>query len=143
MRRFSKSWKSSKNPRKQRKYRRNAPLHIRHRMVSAHLSKELRQKYGRRSFPLRKGDKVKVMVGKFRGQTGTIDRIDLKELKVYISGIEIIKKDGTKIVPKVDPSNLMITDFNLSDKKRELSLKKEKQKLRKKEENKAEKKSER
>ena len=40
-----KNWKSSKQPRKQRKYRRNAPLHIRNKMMRAPLSKELRDKY--------------------------------------------------------------------------------------------------
>ena len=57
---FSKKWKSSKQPRKQRKYRAEAPLHVKHKLVSANLSKELRKKYGRRSFPLRKGDTVLV-----------------------------------------------------------------------------------
>lgn len=51
----------SKQPRKQRKARYNAPLHIRHKFMSAALSDELRDKYGKRSFPLRKGDTVRVV----------------------------------------------------------------------------------
>ena len=49
--------------RKQRNYRHKAPLHIKQKFVSAHLSKELRQKCGRRSLGVRKGDKVKVTTG--------------------------------------------------------------------------------
>ena len=47
---YSNSWKGSKQPRKQRKYRANAPLHTRHKMASANLSKELRKKYSKRNF---------------------------------------------------------------------------------------------
>ncbi|MCD6275005.1 MAG: 50S ribosomal protein L24, partial [Candidatus Aenigmarchaeota archaeon] len=48
---FSKSWVKSKQPRKQRKYRHNAPKHIRQKFMHANLSKELREKYNRRSLP--------------------------------------------------------------------------------------------
>src|SRR3989338_176397 len=42
---FSTKWKESKQPRKQRKYRANAPLHLRKKFVNVNLSKELRKKY--------------------------------------------------------------------------------------------------
>jgi large subunit ribosomal protein L24 len=58
---FSKSWKSSKQPRKQRKYLYNMDLHNVKKLMSAHLSKELMKKYGKRNIPIRKGDKVKIM----------------------------------------------------------------------------------
>ena len=44
MKEFSKSWVSSKKPGKQRKYRINAPLNIKRKFLSVHLSKELREK---------------------------------------------------------------------------------------------------
>ena len=53
---FSTQWNASKQPRKQRKYLANAPLHKRHKFMSANLIKELRKKYGKRNFPVRKGD---------------------------------------------------------------------------------------
>ena len=40
---FSKTWVRSKQPRKQRKYVANAPLHIKGKMVRAHLSKDLQK----------------------------------------------------------------------------------------------------
>jgi len=119
---FSIRWKSSKQPRKQRKYRYNAPLHIKQKFMRAMLSKELRKKHGKRNFSLKKGDKVKVMVGQFRKHEGKIDRIDLKKSKVYISGVEVVKKDGTKTTYPFNPSNLMLTELNLDDKMRRKML---------------------
>ncbi len=105
-------------PRKQRKYVYNAPFHIRHKLVSAHLSKELIKKYKTRSFPLKKGDEVEVMRGGHKKKTGTVNRIDLKDLKVYIEGIKRKRVAGTEVTIAFHPSNLKIINLNLSDKKR-------------------------
>ena len=51
---FSKSWKSSKQPRKQRKYIAKAPLHIKRKLMGVNLSKELRKKHGKRNIVVRK-----------------------------------------------------------------------------------------
>jgi len=120
---FAISWKRSVQPRKQRKYRHNAPLHIRQKFVSAHLSKELRKKYSRRSINLRKGDNVKVMRGQFRNKQGKVEEVDLKKTLIYISGIEISKKDGTKARRPLHPSNLLATELNVDDKMRNKVLK--------------------
>ena len=119
---FSKHWKASKQPRKQRKYRANAPLHVRHKMVSANLNKDLRKKYGKRSFPLRKEDDVKIMRGEFKNKTGKIASVDLKRLRVSIEAIQKTKKDGTKVNVWFNPSNLQIKELNLDDKKRKEAL---------------------
>jgi large subunit ribosomal protein L24 len=124
---FSKSWNSSKRPGKQRKYRYNAPLHIKHKFCSAHLSKELRTKHGRRSIEARKGDKAKVMRGQYKGRENKIERVDIKKIKIYITGIETTKKDGSKSLYPIDPTNIMITELNLEDKKRKATLSKAKE----------------
>jgi large subunit ribosomal protein L24 len=115
---FVKSWKSSTQVRKQRKYRYNAPLHIKAKFLSAHLSKELRQKYKKRNIRLRKGDKVKVCRGQFSGKVGKVDRADIKGCKAYVTEVETVKRDGTKSMYPLEPSNLMIVELNLDDKKR-------------------------
>lgn len=117
--RFSTKWKSSKQVRKQRKYRYNAPLHIRQKFVHVHLSKELRKKYGKRNAGLRKGDKVKIVRGQFKKHTGNVERVDLKGIRVYVSGAEVTKKDGNKAMYPIDPSNMIITELNLDDKMRQ------------------------
>ena len=49
--------------RKARKAHFSAPSHIRHRIMSASLSKDLRKKHGVRSLPVRKDDEVVVVRG--------------------------------------------------------------------------------
>jgi len=115
---FSKNWKSSKQPRKQRKYLANAPLHVRKKFVSANLSKDLRKSQKKRSIPLRKGDVVKIMRGRFKRKQGKITEINLKNLKVIVDGIQIKKQDGSKVNVKLQPSNLQIIELNTEDKKR-------------------------
>ena len=122
MKNFSRSWKRSTQARKQRKYRYQAPLHLKQKLMHAHLSKELRTKYGRRSIQLRKGDKIKVMVGQFAKKEGKVEKINLKRERVFITGVEIIKKDGSKILFPLKASNLMILDLELSDKIRKAKL---------------------
>lgn len=121
---WSKFWKSSKQPRKQRKYVYHAPLHIKHKLVSSTLSKELRKKYNKRSISVRKGDEVEIITGQFKKKTGKIRKVDLKKIKVYIDGITIKKADGTDIQVPIDPSNLKIINLNLEDEKRLKSLRK-------------------
>ncbi len=115
---FSVKWKGSKKKRKQKKFVANAPLHIKHKLLSSHLSKSLRGKYNRRSFPVRKGDTIKIMRGRFKGKKGKISEVQLKNLRVSVEGIQITKKDGTKINFFLRPSNLQIEEMNLDDKKR-------------------------
>lgn len=125
---FSKSWKASKQPRKQRKYLAEAPLSTRKKMISSNLSKELRKKYGKRNISLRKGDVVKIMRGKFKKSTGKITEVDLKNLKVIVEGIQIKKQDGSKANVKIEPSNVQIIELNLEDQKRKKALERKIQK---------------
>jgi len=115
---FSKSWKSSKQPQKQRKYRVNAQLHIKKKFVSVNLSKELRKKYKRRNIPVRKNDIVKIMRGKFKSKQGKITEVKLKISKVVVEGIQVKKQDGSKVSIKLQPSNLQVIELYLEDRKR-------------------------
>ena len=119
---FRKEWKASSKPAKQRKYRFNAPMHIKRKFVSSHLSKELREKHGIRSIVLKKGDTVKIMRGKFKPHSGKVNRVDLKKSKVYVEGADMTKKDGTKIFYPLEPSNLLIITLEMDDKKRQKKL---------------------
>jgi LSU ribosomal protein L24P len=90
---FSRHWVSSTSPKKQRKYRTNAPLHIKRKMISVHLSKELRAKYKTRNVLLKKGDTVLITRGKFKGKEGKIDKVYTKQLKVSIDSAKNITKE--------------------------------------------------
>ena len=109
---------TSSKSRKQHKLKAIAPLHLRHKILSSNLCKELREKYGRRSIPVRKGDTVKIMCGDFRGTTGIVNRIDLRNYTVYVDGINTKKADGTDVNVGLDPSNLQVTELYLEDKER-------------------------
>jgi large subunit ribosomal protein L24 len=115
---FSTKWIASKQPRKQRKYRANAPLHLKKKFVSVNLSKELRKKHEKRNVPVKTGDTVKIMRGKFKGKQGKITKVMLKISKVIIEGIQTSKQDGSKVSLKMQPSNLQIVTLNLEDNKR-------------------------
>ena len=94
--------------------------------MNCSLSRELRKKHGRRSFPVRKNDIVRVMGGSFKGKTGKVNNVNLKKLKLSIEGIQRQKKDGTKVNLYFFPSKLQITELNLDDKKRLKSINKNK-----------------
>ncbi len=115
---FSSHWQSSKLPRKQRKYLANAPLHTKHKFLSASLSKELRKQHGKRNIPLRKGDEVLVMRGSFKKKKAKVTAINLKKTKVSLENIQRTKKDGTKVNVWFVPSVLQIQTLSLDDKKR-------------------------
>jgi len=106
---------ASRQPRKQRKALYKAPLHLRQKLVSAPLSPELREKYGVRNVPVRKGDKVRVMRGDFRGHEGKVVKVDLRDTRIYIDGVTIKKADGTPVFRPIHPSNVMIVELNLDD----------------------------
>lgn len=99
-------------PRKQRKFRYNAPLHLRKKMVGVHVSKELRAKLGtkRRSVPAHKGDKVKVLRGDKKGHVGKVHEVDLNDLKVYVEGATAKTAKGLEKLVPLDPSNLLLME---------------------------------
>jgi len=128
---FTKSWRTSTKPRKQRLYLARTPLHLKQKLMRTHLAPALRTKYSLRNAQLHKGDKVKIMRGQNNGKEGKVERIDLKRGRVFVAGIEAIKKDGTKLQLALQPSNLMITELNLDDKIRKQKLESSKKNVQK------------
>ena len=116
--------KGSKKPGKQRKSLYTMSLHTKGKLMSVHLSPELRNKYSTRNLRVKKGDKVKIVTGQHKGKSGRVEEVSLDRFKVSVNGIETIKKDGTKSYYKFHPSNLMITELDLSDKMRLKNIKK-------------------
>lgn len=118
MKEWSKKWRASRKPGKQRLYAKNAPLHIKGNSVVSNLSKELRKKHAVRNIRVRKGDKVKIMTGSNKGKTGNVSGINSSKRKVYIEGFEVTRKDGTKSRLGFDASNLQIIQLAGESKKR-------------------------
>lgn len=107
--------RQSAKPRKQRKRLYNAPLHKLAKLMSAHLSPELREKYKRRSFPVRTGDKVKILRGDFKGVEGKVIGVDRERQMIYVENVTLKKADGSTVNRPIHVSNVMITELNLDD----------------------------
>lgn len=115
---FTTKWRESKQPRKQRKYLHNIPLHLRQKLMSATLGKDLRKKYGIRSIELRKGDEVVIMRGKFAKKNGKIVEVNTKKSRVAVENIQNTKRDGNKVHVWIHSSKVMIKTLNTEDKMR-------------------------
>ncbi|MFA5108428.1 MAG: 50S ribosomal protein L24 [Candidatus Micrarchaeia archaeon] len=113
--------KKTVQARKQRKARYDAPMHIRKKLMNVHVSKSLRAKLGttRRSMLVKKGDKVKVTTGKYKGKSGPVMEADYSSLKVYVEGVVVKNSKGIEKLVPMQPSNLEILegDFNSKDRK--------------------------
>ena len=112
---WSKTWKSSTDPQKQRKYRENAPQHVKDNFISANLSHNLREELGTRNLGIRNGDRVKVMRGDRKGAEGIVNEIDRENERVFIDGVEKEAVDGSVHQIPLRPSNVQIQSLNLSD----------------------------
>src|SRR6056297_3139806 len=108
---FSKAWKKSSKPRKKRKYSANAPLSIKRKMLAVNLSKDLRKKKNKKNIVVRKGDKVKVLRGKYKGNEGKVTKVNVKKSKVYVENVQRSKIEGSKVEVPLRPSNLQIKEI--------------------------------
>jgi len=90
---------------------------MRSKHVSAHLSTELREKYGVRSARVCRGDTVVVVTGNadIKGTEGKVVEVITKEGRVVIDGITIKQADGTAVARPVHASNVVITKLDLTD----------------------------
>lgn len=114
--------KSVKDPGKQRERLFNAPAHVRHKLMSAHLAPDLVKSQGVKSLPVRKGDTVRIVRGDHEGFEGKISTVDRKNYRIFIEGLTREKVDGTVIFVSVHPSKVLVKNLNLDDKWRKASL---------------------
>ncbi len=120
---------ASSKARVQRKNQANASAHVKRKMLSAHLSAELRAKYGVRSARVCKGDTVVIVRGNedIRNTEGKVLNVYTKTGRVAIDGVTINQADGTAAERPIHASNLVITKLNTEDQWRMDSLSKGKE----------------
>jgi ribosomal protein L24p/L26e, archaeal/eukaryotic len=120
---------ASSKARVQRKAQANAPTHVKRKMLSAHLSAELRAEYGVRTARVCKGDTVAILRGEedVRGTEGKVLEVFTKTGRVSVEGVSINQADGTAMVRPIHASNLVITKLNTEDAWRVDSLSKAKE----------------
>ena len=107
----------SSKARIQRKAQANATAHVRRKMLSAHLSDDLREKYGKRTARVCKGDTVIVVRGNedIRNIEGKVVNVYTKTGRVAIEGVTIKQADGTEAERPIHASNIVITKLNTED----------------------------
>ncbi|PSP56496.1 50S ribosomal protein L24 [Halobacteriales archaeon QH_7_66_36] len=112
----------TRQPDKQRSRQRRAPLHEKQRQVRAHLSESLREEYGKRSVRVNEGDTVEVTRGDFAGEEADVVNVDLRDAVVHVEDVTLETADGEEVPRPLDASNLVVTDLDLEDEKREARL---------------------
>merc|ERR1712031_100786 len=111
----------SSSRRKSRKAHFTAPSSERRIKMSARLSKDLFQKYGVRSIPIRKEDEVIVARGSNRGREGKVVQVYRKKYVIHIERVTREKSNGSTVNVGIHPSNVLITKLKL-DKDRRAKL---------------------
>ncbi|MCJ1342800.1 60S ribosomal protein L26A [Peltigera leucophlebia] len=104
--------------RKSRKAHYNAPSGVRRTIMSAPLSKELREKYNVRSIPVRKDDEVTVVRGTNKGRDGKVTNVYRLKYIIQIERFVREKSNGQSVPLGIHPSKVVVTKLKL-DKDRE------------------------
>jgi large subunit ribosomal protein L26e len=114
----------SNSRRKSRKAHFTAPSNVRRIIMSAPLSKSLREKYNVRAMPIRKNDEVKIITGKKKGTEGKVTTCYRKRFCIYVERLTRDKANGTPVNIPIHPSNVEITKLHLDKDRKSLLAKK-------------------
>ncbi|KAL2438285.1 Large ribosomal subunit protein uL24y [Exophiala dermatitidis] len=107
--------------RKSRKQHFSAPSSVRRVIMSAPLSKELREKHNVRSIPIRKDDEVTVVRGSNKGREGKVTSVYRLKYLIQIERVSREKSNGQSVPIGIHPSKVVVTKLKL-DKDREKIL---------------------
>ncbi|WFD39231.1 COPII coat GTPase [Malassezia japonica] len=104
----------SSSRRVNRKAHFDAPGHIRRKIMSAPLNKELRTEHGEltlqiRSLPIRKDDEVIVVRGASVGSEGRVVQVYRKKWVIHLERLQREKTNGATAAIPIHPSNVVIT----------------------------------
>ncbi|KAB7515684.1 50S ribosomal protein L24 [Halosegnis rubeus] len=112
----------TRQPEKQRSRQRRAPLHEKQKQVRAHLSEDLREEYDQRSVRVNAGDTVEVQRGDYAGEEGEVVNVDLRSTDIHVEDVTQETADGEEVPRPLDASNLVVTELDLEDDRREARL---------------------
>lgn len=114
---------NTREPSKQRKAIYQANGQKLRKLLAAPLSDDLRKIQGRSSYPVRKGDTVKIVRGDFAGIEGKVNDVDTHGRRLFVEGVSREMTSGTSTNVSVHTSKVVITKLNLDDKWRAESVK--------------------
>jgi large subunit ribosomal protein L24 len=95
---------------------------VKSKLLCSHLSKDLQNKYSKRSIRVTEGDTVRVMRGEYKGVTGKVTKVSTEKNGAAIEGIKKEKLKGGNIDVFIHTSNLLVTDLSTEDKWRQNKL---------------------
>ncbi|KAJ9475418.1 60S ribosomal protein L26-A [Pseudozyma hubeiensis] len=114
----------SSSRRVSRKAHFDAPAHIRRKIMSASLNKELRAEHGIRSLPVRKDDEVLIVRGSSKGAEGKVTQVYRKKWVINIERIHREKTNGATVPLGIHPSNVVITSLKLDEDRKKIIARK-------------------
>ena len=115
---WSANWASSTRSRKQRKYRYNAPLHIKRKFLAAKLETKLCKQIGKKTIVIKKNDEIIIKRGKYKSKMGKVVALQIDKSTVHIENIKEKKGNGQEYMIPIHASNLQIIKLNLDDTRR-------------------------
>lgn len=98
----------------------SAPSSLRRKLMSAHLSKELRQKHHVRAMPVRKGDEVLIVRGSSKPQSGKVITVYRRRFAIHVERVVKQKSNGQTVPVPIHPSNVIITKLKLDKDRKSL-----------------------
>ncbi len=117
---MKRSDKVSSSRRKQRKAHFTAPSSEKRRIMSCRLSKELKEKHGVRSLPIRKNDEIKILKGKGKNKSGKVVQVYRKKWCVHVDKIQRDKQNGQSVFLPIKPSYCVIEKLHLNKDRKSL-----------------------
>ena len=100
------------NRNKMRKAHFTATSTAKRKIMSASLSKDLNEKYGVRSMPIRKDDEVSVVRGSHKCE-GKVIQVYRKKYVIHVERVSRDKANGAAVNIGIHPSNCVITKLKL------------------------------
>ena len=114
-----KSHQIASKRRTQRKRQLAAPSSIKRRLMSCHLSKTLRAEHKLRALPIKRGDEVKILKGKFKGRGGKVVQVYRRRNVIHVDKIQREKQNGQTVFCPIRPSYCVIEKLlNNKDRKK-------------------------
>merc|ERR1711862_161081 len=110
--------------RKNRRAHFQAPSHLKYKLMSVHLSKEMREKHAIRCMPVRKDDEVMIVRGKNKGHSGKVTDVYRRRWCLYIDGLSKNKPNGQPVRVPIDASNCVLTKIKLTKDRQDLIVRK-------------------
>lgn len=117
---MKRSDKVSSSRRKQRKAHFTAPSSEKRRIMSCRLSKELKEKHGVRSLPIRKNDEIKILKGKGKNKSGKVVQVYRKKWCVHVDKIQRDKQNGQSVFLPIKPTYCVIEKLHLNKDRKSL-----------------------